>query len=41
MREGIRNYTLAIMPERVLRRAFVPLQYWPAAYGPPPAAVAA
>ena len=41
MRDGIRNYTLAIMPERVLRRAFVPPQYWPAAYGPPPSAVAA
>lgn len=38
MREDIRNYTLAVMPERVLRRAFVPPQYWPAAYGPPPAA---
>ena len=24
MSDGIRNYTLAIMPERVLRRAFVP-----------------
>jgi hypothetical protein len=33
MRHGIRDYTLAIMPERVLRRAFVPAQYWPAAYG--------
>jgi hypothetical protein len=41
MRDGIRNYTLAIMPERVLRRAFVPAQYWPAAYGPAPAAAAA
>src|SRR5262245_10802692 len=41
MREGIRNYTLAIMPDRVLRRAFVPAQYWPAAYGPAPAAAAA
>ena len=41
MRDGIRNYTLAIMPERVLRRAFVPPQYWPAAYGAPPAAAAA
>lgn len=41
MRDGIRNYTLAIMPERVLRRAFVPAQYWPAAYGAPPAAAAA
>lgn len=27
---GIRNYTLAIFPERVLRRAFVPEPYWPA-----------
>ena len=41
MRDGIHNYTLAIMPERVLRRAFVPAQYWPAAYGPAPAAAAA
>jgi hypothetical protein len=40
MGEGIRNYTLAIMPERVLRRAFVPAQYWPAAYGAPPAEAA-
>jgi hypothetical protein len=37
MADGIRNYSLAIMPERVLRRAFVPAQYWPAAYGPPAA----
>lgn len=36
--EGIRNYSLAIMPERVLRRAFVPAQYWPAAYGSAPVA---
>jgi hypothetical protein len=41
MHEGIVNYSLAIMPERVLRRAFVPQRYWPAAYGPPPAAAAA
>jgi len=41
MRDGIENYTLAMMPERVLRRAFVPAQYWPAAYGPPPATAAA
>lgn len=40
MREGIVNYSLAIMPERVLRRAFVPTQYWPSAYGPAPAAAA-
>jgi hypothetical protein len=26
MRDGIENYTLAMMPERVLRRAFVPAQ---------------
>ncbi|MDX2169390.1 MAG: hypothetical protein SF182_20130 [Deltaproteobacteria bacterium] len=38
MRDGIRNYSLAIMPERVLRRAFVPAQYWPAAYGAAPVA---
>jgi hypothetical protein len=41
MRDGIRGYTLAIMPERVLRRAFVPAQYWPVQYGPAPAAAAA
>jgi hypothetical protein len=41
MRDGIHNYSLALMPERVLRRAFVPSQYWPAAYGPAPAAAAA
>jgi hypothetical protein len=41
MREGIINYSLTIMPERVLRRAFVPPRYWPTAYGAPPAAVAA
>lgn len=40
LRDGIRNYSLAIMPERVLRRAFVPAQYWPAAYGEPPAVAA-
>jgi hypothetical protein len=40
MSEGIRNYSLAIMPERVLRRAFVPAQYWPATFGQPPAAAA-
>jgi hypothetical protein len=36
MGEGIRNYSLAIMPERVLRRAFVPSQYWPRVYDPAP-----
>ncbi len=36
MQEGIRNYSLAIFPERVLRRAFVPHQYWPDALGPAP-----
>ena len=41
MRNGIANYSLDVMPERVLRRAFVPAQYWPAAYGQPPAADAA
>jgi len=40
MQDGITNYTLAIMPERVLRRAFVPTQYWPAAYGPAPTVAA-
>ncbi|HSP98557.1 MAG TPA: hypothetical protein VL049_15145 [Candidatus Dormibacteraeota bacterium] len=38
MNTGIRDYSLAIMPERVLRRAFVPTPYWPRAYGPPPVA---
>jgi hypothetical protein len=38
MRDGIRNYSLAIMPERVLRRAFVPAQYWPREYGAAPVA---
>ncbi|MFN8643814.1 MAG: TetR/AcrR family transcriptional regulator [Candidatus Binatia bacterium] len=33
MRDGIRHYSLAIMPERVLRRAFVPAPYWPHEYG--------
>jgi hypothetical protein len=33
---GISNYSLALFPERVLRRAFVPAQYWPDAYGPQP-----
>jgi hypothetical protein len=35
---GIQNYSLDIMPERVLRRAFVPAPYWPATYGTQPAA---
>lgn len=38
MRDGIRDYSLAIMPERVLRRAFVPAQYWPREYGTAPVA---
>jgi hypothetical protein len=29
---GIRNYSLGLFPERVLRRAFVPEPYWPAEY---------
>lgn len=33
MSEGIKNYSLTIMPERVLRRSFVPAQYWPVEYG--------
>jgi hypothetical protein len=37
VRDGIRNYSLTLMPERVLRRAFVPSQYWPDAYGAQPA----
>jgi hypothetical protein len=40
MTEGIRNYSLTIMPERVLRRSFVPAQYWPAEYGMAPATAA-
>lgn len=36
MSAAIRDYSLAIMPERVLRRAFVPAAYWPSAYGAPP-----
>lgn len=40
MRDGIQNYSLTIMPERVLRRAFVPPQYWPAAYGAAPSGAA-
>ena len=38
MNTGIRDYSLAIMPERVLRRAFVPAQYWPRDYGAAPVA---
>lgn len=38
VRDGIESYSLAIMPERVLRRAFVPRQYWPEVYGGQPAA---
>jgi hypothetical protein len=30
MMNGIENYSLALFPERVLRRAFVPKEYWPA-----------
>jgi hypothetical protein len=30
MMQGIENYSLALFPERVLRRAFVPKEYWPA-----------
>jgi hypothetical protein len=30
MVDGIENYSLALFPERVLRRAFVPKEYWPA-----------
>src|SRR5262245_1546489 len=29
MMRGIDNYSLGLFPERVLRRAFVPEQYWP------------
>ncbi|HZR82221.1 MAG TPA: hypothetical protein VFD92_14095 [Candidatus Binatia bacterium] len=38
MQKGIRDYSLTLMPERVVRRAFVPEQYWPDAYGPYPGA---
>jgi hypothetical protein len=31
MMRGIENYSLALFPERVLRRSFVPAAYWPAA----------
>ena len=31
MMHGIENYSLDLFPERVLRRAFVPAAYWPAA----------
>jgi hypothetical protein len=30
MTNGIENYSLGLFPERVLRRAFVPKEYWPA-----------
>lgn len=30
MMRGIENYSLALFPERVLRRSFVPPEYWPA-----------
>jgi hypothetical protein len=40
MSKGIQNYSLDIMPERVLRRAFVPAQYWPATYGARPVCAA-
>lgn len=30
MIRGIENYSLALFPERVLRRSFVPREYWPA-----------
>jgi hypothetical protein len=29
LRRGIQDYSLAMFPERVLRRAFVPAEYWP------------
>jgi hypothetical protein len=31
MVNGIENYSLGLFPERVLRRAFVPREFWPAA----------
>src|SRR5436190_14878094 len=30
MMRGIENYSLGLFPERVLRRSFVPREYWPA-----------
>lgn len=38
LRRGIRDYSLGLLPERVLRRAFVPKPYWPPEYGPWPGA---
>ncbi|GIW40363.1 MAG: hypothetical protein KatS3mg076_0940 [Candidatus Binatia bacterium] len=35
IQDGILHYSLALFPERVLRRAFVPEPYWPAAYARP------
>jgi hypothetical protein len=32
VRRGIESYSLGLFPERVLRRAFVPAQFWPAAF---------
>ena len=29
MMRGIESYSLALFPERVLRRSFVPRAYWP------------
>jgi hypothetical protein len=38
VRDGIANYSLALFPERVLQRAFVPAPYWPRARAPREAA---
>lgn len=38
LQRGIRDYSLAVMPERVLRRSFVPEAYWPPSYGEWPGA---
>ncbi len=32
VRRGIERYSLGLFPERVLRRAFVPPQFWPASF---------
>jgi hypothetical protein len=35
IRDGLENYSLGLFAERVVRRAFVPAAYWPAAYPRP------
>jgi hypothetical protein len=36
VRRGIESYSLGLFPERVLRRAFVPAQFWPTTFAPAP-----